>query len=223
VSPIIIEQQRSAEEDWLRAWQRGPTRVRWTQIPVQAGDPAPDLLLQCATGGSIRLSDTWRAGVSVLLFWRHYGCSCGRDRAVRLLAEYERYAALGASVFIIGQAEPERSAHYAQANALPCPVLCDPVRGAYRAYGLLDGQPSQVVFDAPDEFLRREHDAGKRLQDARRATPAMPVDSPWQLPGEFVIDRSGIVRLAYRYQYCEDWPNPLVLLAAIKQAAAVPA
>jgi hypothetical protein len=35
-----------------------------------------------------------------------------------------------------------------------------------------------------------------------------------------VIDRSGTVRLAYRYQYCEDFPNPLVLVAGIKEAAA---
>jgi len=38
------------------------------------------------------------------------------------------------------------------------------------------------------------------------------------LPGEFVVDNKGVVRLAYRYQYCEDWPNPLVLVAAIKEA-----
>jgi hypothetical protein len=27
-----------------------------------------------------------------------------------------------------------------------------------------------------------------------------------------------MVRLAYRYQYCEDWPDPRVLYSAIKEA-----
>lgn len=218
VSETFASEQQGAEEAWLQSWQRGPTRLRWTSVPLQAGDPAPDLELHDASGGAIHLRDAWRDGPALLLFWRHYGCSCGRDRAHRLQTEHESYVGLGANVVVIGQAEPERSRLYAQKNGLPCAVLCDPARLAYEAYGLLEGQPSQIVFDAPDEFLRRDYEAGRRLQQSRHGTDAAPVDSPWQLPGEFVIDQSGKVRLAYRYQYCEDWPNPLVLIAAIKEA-----
>ena len=122
---------------------------------------------------------------------------------------------------VIGQGEPERSRLYAQKNELPCAVFCDPARLAYEAYGLLEGQPSQIVFDAPDEFLRRDYEAGLRLQQSRHGTDTAPVDSPWQLAGEFVVDQSGMIRLAYRYQHCEDWPDPLVLIAAIKEAGGV--
>jgi hypothetical protein len=38
------------------------------------------------------------------------------------------------------------------------------------------------------------------------------------LPGEFVVDRGGIIRLAYRYQYCEDFPDPRVLTTALHLA-----
>lgn len=222
VSEAIGSQQRVAEEGWLQSWQRGPTRLRWTSLPLQAGDAAPDLELRNAEGGTTRLREAWRDGPALLLFWRHYGCSCGRDRARRLQAEHERYVGLGANVVVIGQGEPERSKVYALAHRLPCAVLCDPTRHAYDAYGLLEGQPSQIVFDAPDEFLRRDHEAGRQLQRSRHGTAAAPVDSPWQLPGEFVVDRSGTVRLAYRYQYCEDWPDPRVLIAAIKEAGGEP-
>jgi hypothetical protein len=44
------------------------------------------------------------------------------------------------------------------------------------------------------------------------------VDSPWQLPGEFVIGSDGVIRLAHRYQYCEDFPPKKVLLGAIATA-----
>lgn len=218
MSETIASQQLGAEESWLQSWQRGPTRLRWTSVPLQVGDVAPDLELPDSSGATVHLRDTWRDGPALLLFWRHYGCSCGRDRARRLHAENERYVGLGTRVVLIGQGEPERSRLYAQKNEVPCAVLCDPARLAYEAYGLLEGQPSQIVFDAPDEFLRRDYEAGRRLQHSRHGTDAAPVDSPWQLPGEFVIDRWGRVRLAYRYQHCEDWPDPLVLIAAVKEA-----
>ena len=222
VSETIASQQQGAEEDWMQSWQRGPTRLRWTSVPLQVGDAAPDLELNDASGNAVHMRDAWRDGPALLLFWRHYGCSCGRDRARRLHAEQERYVALGANVVVIGQAAPERSLVYAQRHQLTGTVLCDPARLAYEAYGLLEGQPSQIVFDAPDEFLRRDAEAGRRLQQSRHGTDAAPVDSPWQLPGEFVIDRSGKIRLAYRYQYCEDFPDPLVLIAAIKEARGNP-
>ncbi|MCJ2532042.1 MAG: hypothetical protein LN413_07070 [Candidatus Thermoplasmatota archaeon] len=44
------------------------------------------------------------------------------------------------------------------------------------------------------------------------------MDSPWQRPGEFVVDRGGILRLTYRYQYCEEYPDPRVLVTAIRAA-----
>lgn len=205
-----------AEQKWLDAWHEGPVRLRWHHIPLQVGDVAPDLELVDHTGKQVRLSSFWKDGPAVLLFWRHFGCSCGLDRATRLEAEYSQYVDVGASVVIIGQADPDRSADYRERNRILCPILSDPDRNAYRAFDLLDGTPSQILFDAPDEFLRRESAAGEGLAAARHGTEIASVDSPWQLPGEFVINTDGIVQLAYRYQYCEDWPDPRVLTAAIR-------
>lgn len=214
-----LEKQIAAgEREWMKAWKRGPTRTRWNQIPLQVGDRAPDFQLMSSTGTPVRLRDARRRGAVVLLFWRHFGCSCGMSRAGRMRKEYASYVEAGASVLIIGQGEPERAAAYARRHRLPCPVLCDPDRKTYVAYDLLEGKPSQILYDAPEEFLRCDLKAGARLQAARHGTHKAFVDSPWQLPGEFVIDRKGIVRLAYRYQFCDDWPDPRVLVAAIKES-----
>ena len=205
-----------AEQKWLDAWHQGPLRLRWDRIPLQIGDSAPDLELTDHTGQLVRLSTFWTDRPAVLLFWRHSGCSCGLDRAARLEAEYSKYIDAGASVVIIGQADPDRSAEYRERNRIVCPILSDPERVAYRAFDLLDGTPSQILFDAPDSFLRRDAAAGEQLAAARHGTEIASVDSPWQLPGEFVISSDGKVQLAYRYQYCEDWPDPRVLTAAIR-------
>ena len=213
------KQIEDAENEWLQHWQKGPVRTRWTSIPLQIGDPAPDFELPDSSGNIVHLSDFWRSGPALLLFWRHYGCSCGMRRAQRLASEYTEYVKAGANVVVIGQGEPERAALYASKNKIHGPVLCDPQFKVYEAYDLLEGQPSQVFFDASEELLRCDPEAGREFAKSRHKTDRALVDSPWQLPGEFVVDKTGTVRLAYRYQFCEDWPDPLVLLAAIRETS----
>lgn len=211
-------QVEAAENRWREGWKQGPTRLRWDVMPVQIGDHAPDLTLASSKGEQKQLSSLWADGPALMLFWRHYGCGCGIDRAERLRDEYAAYVSAGAMLAVIGQAEPERSEAYATKYALPCLVLCDPEQDAYDAYGLIEGMPSQILFDASDELLRCDYDAGMALAAKRRELGRPFVDNPWLLPGEFVVDRTGVIRLAYRYQYCEDFPNPLVHIAAIKEA-----
>jgi len=205
-------------QQWLDQWIKGPTRTRWERIPLQVGDAAPDVELPDSEGKTHKLSEAWNGSPALLLFWRHYGCSCGRERATRLRDEYSKYVQLGAQVRVIGYGDPARAAKYSRRNAIPCPLLCDPAFKAYKAYDLLEGKPSQIVFDAEDAHLRRDAGAWKELLESRQGTDRAIVANPWQLPGEFVIDRRGVVRLAYRYQYCEDWPDPRVLYSAIKEA-----
>jgi peroxiredoxin len=208
----------AAEQEWLEHWTRGASRLRWSRIPLQVGDSAPDFVLPDMSGQPVHLRDTWKDRPALLLFWRHYGCGCGIERAQRLVQEYPEYTQAGANVVIIGAGEPERSALYVQTHSLPCPMLSDPAYQVYQAYDLLEGKPSQIIFSGSEELLRCDYDAGVQLAQSRHGTVRAVVDNPWQLPGEFVVDQRGVIRLAYRYQYCTDFPNPLVLLAAIKEA-----
>lgn len=225
-APIPRQQPDSAEtdvaaRDWLAHWAKGPTRERWTALPPQRGDLAPSLdLVDAHSGEPMALSSTWADRPALLLFWRHFGCSCGRDRAARLKAEHGGYAAAGARVVLIGQGEPERTLLYAEANAIPGDVvlLCDPDEHAYRAFGLLEGGPIEVLFDAPDDYLRCDADVGRRMADERRALGRPNVDNPWLLPGEFVVGSDGRLVTTYRFQFCEHWIDPRVNVAAIRFA-----
>jgi peroxiredoxin len=158
-----VQELADAEQQWLDAWARGPQRVRWDRIPLQIGDPAPDLELPDHTGLPTRLSSLWSDGPAIILFWRHFGCSCGRDRAGRLRAEYSGLVELGATVTIIGQGSPERSRVYREQNEIPCAILSDPDEAAYRAFDVLEGTPAQVVYDASDELMACDLDAGVEL------------------------------------------------------------
>lgn len=208
----------AAEREWLGLWKRGPTRTRWTTLPVQSGDKAPDVQLVDSSGTVVHIGDTWRSAPAILVFLRHFGCSCARDRVAKLKDEYAGYRQAGINVVAIGQGEPGRARRFALLHGLPCPLLCDPSRHAYEAFGLLEGRPSQVVYGMPDEFLRCDAETGATFQASRRGTHTAAVDNPFQLPGEFVVDHQGVLCLTYRSQYCADFAEPQVLIAAAREA-----
>jgi peroxiredoxin len=218
VTSTVEEQTRAAEEKFLKLFVRGPERRTWSTLPPQVGDAAPDLRLLDTTGVDVSLSRSWSDRPALLIFWRHYGCGCGADRAKRLRAEYDDYVDAGATVVVIGQAEPERTAAYAAREDFRWLVLCDPDYEAYGAYGLTECEPAQLLFDAPPEYWAHSREIGEQFVSARREAGRPLVDNPWLLPGEFVVGKNGTIRLAYRYQYCEDFPDPRVLTTAIRMA-----
>jgi peroxiredoxin len=219
VSEDVEQLIEAAEDRWKSGWEAGPTRLRWTTLPPQVGDPAPDATLPDHEGRDVALSSLWADRPLLILFWRHFGCSCGMDRAARLRTELPDYRAGGGDVLIVGQGEPARAARYRERQGIDVPILSDPDRSTYQAYGLLQGSTAQILFDAPDPFLRCDFDAGMGLAASRHATDRALVDDPWQLPGEFVVGTDGVIAYAHRYGWCEDYPDPRVHLAVIRGAA----
>jgi len=217
---MSLEQcQLDAERQWIEEWDSGPVYLRWTEVPLQSGDRAPAAQVIDFERRAVNLSQLWAEGAALVLFWRHFGCGCGLDRIKRLKQEIARYGELGASVTIVGQGDPELAAEYRRKYDLPVPILSDPSRDAFRAYGVLEGRPEQILYDASEEMLRRDAQAGRSFAAERKAMGRPPVNSPWQLPAEFVVDGTGVVQLAYRYQYCEDFPDARVITSVLERLA----
>ena len=213
----LDELERRAERRWLASWLTGPTHTRYDALPVQAGDQAPDLELPDTAGETRHLSEFWTHGPALVIFMRHFGCSCLAERWEVLSGELADYADAGARVVAICQAEPERALPVATRRGYAFPLLCDPERNAYRAFGLLEGAPPQILHAFPWR-AGDEETAQTLFIEPRRGTERAVVDSPWQLPGEFVIGSDGTIALAHRYQYCEDFPPKGVLVGAITAA-----
>ena len=100
------------EEDFFRIWQNGPEVTRWDTLPVQVGDAAPGFALPDQTGTAVSLDGVLASGPAIVLFWRHFACGCGVERATRLRDELASYRATGASVLIIGQGLPVQAAAF---------------------------------------------------------------------------------------------------------------
>ena len=118
----LEKQIAAAEQEWMEGWQKGPKRVRWTKVPLQVGDTAPDFELLDPDGKPMLLSSFWYQRPALLLFWRHYCCSCGRERAARLQNEYANYIELGANVVLIGPGAPLHMRKKTGSNILYCAI-----------------------------------------------------------------------------------------------------
>ena len=208
----LQEYALAAETEWLEKWTAGPTEE--LGVVLASGAAAPDLTLQDDSGAMVRLSDFWSAGPALLMFWRHFGCTCGMERAKRPIVESESYQDAGLTSVVISQGEPERAAAYRREHDIPYPILCDPDHVAYRTYGVGQWAVEQVLFDAPPEYWQHPHDLGVEFQNGRREQGRPPVDDPWRSAAEFVVGGDGVIRLSYAYQYCEDYPDPRVLTTA---------
>ena len=206
----------AAESEWLEGWTAGPTEPEG--FGLSRGTAAPDLVLADHNGENRSLSEFWTHQSVLLMFWRHFGCLCGLERAQRLLDEYPAYEAAGLMPVIVTQGEPARAKAYRDQHDLPGPVLCDPDHLAYRAYGIGQWSVEQVLYGAPDEYWGHPHDLGVAFQNGRRDQGLPPVDDPWRGVAEFVIGPDGLVRLSYVYQHCEDFPDPRVLTTAARIA-----
>lgn len=211
----IMALTMSAERRFMDHWTAGPTHVG---EPVRRGDRAPDLDLIAEDGSRTQLSEQWADAPALVMLWRHLGCGCGVDRIGRLSGEYEDYLASGLNVVAVVPGDIERVIAYKAKYGLPAPILADPEYTTHRAFGLSHWSEEQVLYDAPDEFCTLSEDIGKSFQADRRAEGRHLVDDPWMQSAEFVVDTSGLVKVAYLYNYCEDFPDPRLFTTAARLA-----
>jgi len=129
-----------------------------------------------------------------------------------LRRDYHGFVDLGASLVAVGPATPAETAAFVRDLALPFPVLADPTLAAYRAFGLAKGTPWQVLGPA----VLLAHLRGL----LRGARPGRVAGDVWQLPGAFIIDRGGILRVAKPAVHVGDHLSSTELLAAVADVIA---
>ncbi|MDH3471525.1 MAG: AhpC/TSA family protein [Acidimicrobiia bacterium] len=208
-----------AEANYIAGLEAGPQQNRMAPPGPNVGDAAPDLTLLDSSGAEVALSSFWADRPATFLFWRHFGCGCGFERAERLAEERSALAEAGTNVVLVGMGDPVRTADYVKAHQISEPFLCDPERRAYAAFGVPEGTMLQALYDDEDILLGGPED-WRMILDFKRSKGTRLVDSGWQLPGEFVVDTSGLIRMAYRYQYCDNFPDVRLLVSAVKESNA---
>ena len=117
---------------------------------------------------------------------------------------------LNAAVLLLTFASEPQARNWRVETHVDFPLLRDAERQVYRAYGL---ESSHLRSWQPKVWAQYA-----RLMLLGRAWRGVQGDSA-QLGGDFVVDRRGILRLAYRSQDPTDRPSAALLLAEVERAA----
>jgi len=134
-----------------------------------------------------------------------------RGHLAQLRRRQRDFDRLGAAVLVVSFEAPRQAARMARTLGLPYPVLSDPERRAYRAFGLRRGERGRVWG---------WRTAGAYLRGLARGTlPRRPHGDTGQLGGDFVIDREGAIVFAFRGETPADRPSVDALLDAVRGAA----
>jgi len=149
-----------------------------------------------------------RSDYLLLIFLRHLACIACRPHLEEVASQVDRLRTAGISVVAISQAKPEFLAMFLRQFPQPFPVVADPDRQAYRAFNLERARWRD--FFHPGEIARY---LGIMARGHRVQRPFAGEDL-LQLGGDFLLDRHGKVRFAYRCQTATDWPRFEEILAA---------
>lgn len=131
----------------------------------------------------------------------------------QLRPHYEKIKDLNGEVVIVSFETGYWLQMWQAETQAPFPLLLDPARRAYRAFGL---EQSLLRSWGPKNLW---YYAKARLQG--KQAHATGGDTT-QLGGDFIIDAAGIVRLAYRSQNPTDRPPAPALLATFQELQKVP-
>ncbi|MCF8128431.1 MAG: redoxin domain-containing protein [Deltaproteobacteria bacterium] len=114
----------------------------------------------------------------------------------------------GGKVVLVGMGPPKESEAFLKRFELPFPMICDPERKLYAAYGLK--RMGTLGFLSPSLALKSLSAlAGGNLV-------GMPEGDVKQLAGVFIIDTTGHVRFRHLSDDPSDFPPVKDILAALK-------
>lgn len=171
---------------------------------LKEGEQVPDFTLPDARGLAVTLSHLLKQGPVVIAFYRGEWCPYCNLQLHTYQQMLPQIQALGASLVAISPQSPDHSLSLAEKQALTFAVLSDAGNQVAREYGL--------VFTI-DEAVRAAHkQIGVDL-------PTFNGDESWELPmpGTFVVDQSGTVRLAFVDPNFTHRLDPSIIIAELKK------
>jgi peroxiredoxin len=180
--------------------------------PLQPGDAAPDFVLQAVqTDRTVSLSDYRNRSALFLALFRGLYCPFCRRAIAHMAASAEKLKPFGIQSLGIVATELENARLYYRFRPMRLELAVDPALSTHRSYGVPKPDPTPEFFQA---FESLRFDASGELPvplpveqasaaldhiDGFRPTPTDQRDAEQhytQLDGQFLIDRSGIIRWA---------------------------
>jgi peroxiredoxin len=173
---------------------------------LKEGARAPDFTLPDTLGKPVTLSHLLAQGPVVITFYRGEWCPYCHLELRAYQQALPELRSLGASLVAISPQTPDHSLTTAEKMDLTFAVLSDVGNAVARQFGLA------FTIDAA---VRGAH------QQVGADLPAFNGDDSWELPmaATFVVDRSGVVRLAFVAADFTRRLDPSVVVARLEELA----
>ena len=170
---------------------------------------APDATLLDPDGRPVRISTTWSERPAVLVFLRYFGCPFCQLQVGRMIEDQPKFEEANGRVVLIGHQQQDASKLGGAFK--PFTYLFDADRSAYKAYGLERGTLMQVAGPrVAVPFVKTQMHAATRQH-------GLDGGDFKQLPGTFVVDTEGIVRMAHRNLHAADNPDNEKILGVLRR------
>lgn len=208
-------QQKAAEAgkryppEMLKVMRDAVATVRATGVEKsakQVGDTAIDAELTGWNGKQVRLSDMWRQGSVVLMWYRGGWCPYCNLQLRAMQKEMKAIEGAGAKLVVLTPELPEKAQETAEANDVSFVALHDKQNATARQYGL--------VFDLPETILPIYRDKLKLAEFNGSDAMELP------LSATYVIDTNGKIRYAFLNADYTQRAEPAEVVAAVKKVAA---
>ena len=167
---------------------------------VQAGDIAPEFLLENALGGTVSLRGALMRGPVVLSFFRGGWCPFCRAELRAMSWAAQAVAERGASLFAISPQPAAESLAMARTEELTIPLLADRAMTVASEYGLAFELPESLRFAALADGMIAGEDG---------------LDWRVPMPATYVISTDGIVRYSFLDPNYRNRLDPEVLVSIL--------
>jgi peroxiredoxin len=155
---------------------------------LSIGEKAPLFVIPDVNGVEFSLSEYAGKKNVVLVFLRYLGCPICQMTLADLKNEYGRFTAKDAEVVAFVQSPPETIRKSGDASAFPFRLIPDEDERIYKLYRVgvtnIFGLVNPNVLRQGLKAMLKGHRQGKKEGNT------------FQVPGEFIIDKNGVLRLA---------------------------
>ncbi len=118
------------------------------------GKPFPDCVMKNDMGREVRLSEQWRKGTVLLLFFASaFGFVCNLE-FLTFKAMYKAFQEADCRIFGVSNDSPRSLGAYSESLGIPFPLLCDEGTRLSRLLGAVEGPASAWAgFTLRSEFI----------------------------------------------------------------------
>lgn len=201
------ESAKRAPAERKAAFQKGIDLVRATGIEKsakQVGDAAIDGDLKDWKGNTISLSQLWKEGPVVLMWYRGGWCPYCNIQLRAMQQNLDTIENAGARLVILTPELPEKAKETAEANDLNIVALHDKDLELAKKYG--------IVFDLPAPIAPMYRDSGRLKEFNGNDALQLP------LSATYVVDSKGRITYAFLDADYKKRAEPSEVITAVKAA-----